>query len=446
MSGCEYNESNLLSFGYCHEYEIKYKIIIPNDIKRLLTGFITKYKIIGIGENYRGQLSVKARDINEVMLHKWTRLKQLESVTCNYNNIYINSYSLMVIDEYNKLYVCGSNQFTRLGVIYADNDNIHKGINITIIPTFKNIASNLKFILASQGLNNSQHTFVYSADNQLYASGVNGDGQFGNGKRSLRVHSATLEHVPRFWRFFEKIKQIHCAQMRTFFLMDSGNVYACGWNGANSVSPSNHNDCITVPQLIYDNIKAIALGVRFNILLTFEGKLIIFGGARLGDENSSEIITSFFEKKSVKIKEIQAGYIHALVLSEDNKCYSFGDNYLGQCGIGYRSNWNSIRPKPNEVMLPTVKNGEYVVQIACGQYHNLVLTNWNNVYSFGYNHVHQCLSGCQWKYEYVLNPYLLDKKSELGLDGNAFIERVMCINHESIIIINPNKTAKIHKT
>ena len=412
--------------------------MIPKDIKLLLSRFIIDYKVIGIGENYRGQLSITKgyqflEYFHDTMLNGWTSLGNLQKILFDVNKIYVNSYSLMVIDEYDQLHVSGSNQVNRLGIFNSDVDSM--------IPRLRKIISSTKWALGSQGLNNSQHTFVYSADNELYASGINGDGQFGNGKRSLRVHTATLSPIARFWKPKERITEIHCAQMRSLFLTNTGSVYACGWNGAHSVSPLSAEDYITLPEMIATNIKSIALGVRYNILLQNSGKLRIFGGTRLGDPENAEIITKYLEERGIRIKAVASGYIHALVLSEDNKCYSFGDNYLGQCGTGYRSSWNYVRPKPQRVLLPSLMSKENVIQIACGQYHNVILTNKNQCYSFGYNHCHQCLSGPN-SADYILSPHLMDKESELKISPSAFIERVICINHESLIIVNPNKFAR----
>lgn len=81
------------------------------------------------------------------------------------------------------------------------------------------------------------------------------------------------------------------------------------------------------------------------------------------------------EERPVKI---EAGGYHTLWVLNNGTSYSFGFNYFGQLGIGSKQ----ASHYPVEIFLP---GGQAVFDLAAGEYHSLVLTGDNRVYSFGRN-------------------------------------------------------------
>eukprot|EP01083_Nonionella_stella_P213280 769413_1 len=262
------NLSNtFLSFGYCRKSEKHLATHIPDAIKRLISDFIIKHEIIAIGQNSRGQLQCGDDDTPRE-LSKWTHLTHLEDFANHITNIHVNHNALILVDAFNKLYVSGCNKSNRLGITNHTSSDIW---------------------------------IVYTANDNLFASGIHGNqnGQFGNGQMAPHegVDGGVFIQIPRFWTPNERISKIHCAQMRSMFLTDKGNVYAAGHNVHNVCSPFHNNEHILVPELIYTNIRQIALGVRYNILLDYNDRLTIFGGTGLGDPTNAKIVTTFFKKK-----------------------------------------------------------------------------------------------------------------------------------------------------
>jgi alpha-tubulin suppressor-like RCC1 family protein len=105
----------------------------------------------------------------------------------------------------------------------------------------------------------------------------------------------------------------------------------------------------------------------------------------------------FFEQLSVSgIKKVACGKDHTLLLTTDGKVYACGRNDHGQLGLG---------SGVDEALYPTYVSQitNFVRDIACGDYHSLVLTDEFSLYAFGLNTDGQLGAG-DWDNRY--DPYL----------------------------------------
>ena len=93
--------------------------------------------------------------------------------------------------------------------------------------------------------------------------------------------------------------------------------------------------------------------------------------------------------KSIKISSISCGYNFYILLSSNGKVYSGGTNDHGELC----SNDNNTNPRltPEEIYEVTKLN-EKIIQISCGFKHAIILTNNNNVYGWGNNSYGQLFS------------------------------------------------------
>eukprot|EP00825_Cyclidium_porcatum_P040301 TRINITY_DN5072_c0_g1_i6.p1 TRINITY_DN5072_c0_g1~~TRINITY_DN5072_c0_g1_i6.p1 ORF type:complete len:391 (-),score=58.87 TRINITY_DN5072_c0_g1_i6:123-1295(-) len=79
-----------------------------------------------------------------------------------------------------------------------------------------------------------------------------------------------------------------------------------------------------------------------------------------------------------KILQISCGYYHSIILT-DVGIYSFGYNSYGQLGNGTTTDQNT----PTNITQQF--QGEKVKIISCGQFHSVVITEKNHLFTFGYN-------------------------------------------------------------
>jgi alpha-tubulin suppressor-like RCC1 family protein len=82
----------------------------------------------------------------------------------------------------------------------------------------------------------------------------------------------------------------------------------------------------------------------------------------------------------IDVIKITSGDYHNLILTKNNLLFSFGSNNFGQLGLS--NNINSFIPTNILINSPNI-----ITQISSGNYHNLILLNDGNVYSFGLNNV-----------------------------------------------------------
>ena len=130
--------------------------------------------------------------------------------------LYRNEDSTIAITNSHKLYVSGDNTDFK--------DRLRGTLDEPVLLELDGA------LLASAGVHNSHHTFVYSVGDKLFASGSNRDGQFGNGVVDKRETQSLLQ-VPRFWTAQERIIDIQCVYRHSVFLTDQQIAYQTG-NGS----------------------------------------------------------------------------------------------------------------------------------------------------------------------------------------------------------------------
>ena len=96
----------------------------------------------------------------------------------------------------------------------------------------------------------------------------------------------------------------------------------------------------------------------------------------------------FFVANDIRIKEIAAGYEHALALDMNGNVYSWGYNRYGQCGFDRNEDGDDSIYTPRQI--------EYfdkyeVSVIKCGEDHSYVGTKCKRNFMFGYNGDNECI-------------------------------------------------------
>ena len=93
-----------------------------------------------------------------------------------------------------------------------------------------------------------------------------------------------------------------------------------------------------------------------------------------------------YKLKNIIVKKIYSGWEYNIIITNNNEIYSFGNNNMFQCGIPFSKNYkqdNKIIENPLNVSL---YNGNIKgISVACGNEHTLILDENHNVYSFGNN-------------------------------------------------------------
>ena len=176
------------------------------------------------------------------------------------------------------------------------------------------------------------------------------------------------------------------------------------------------------------------------IMIDEYSRLIVCGGNRSGQcgiEGSKKIwiptINRYFNKNNIKIKDIETEYHQSICIDNNCNCYIFGE-----IDLGFNTNENYSNAIPNKLIFDNYDKNIKIINISCGYGHNMLLSDTNNVIGFGLNNFNQCSSIL--KDELITKPYIWNKNDELGIDGYCYVDRIIAMRKDTIVIINPFKT------
>ena len=93
-----------------------------------------------------------------------------------------------------------------------------------------------------------------------------------------------------------------------------------------------------------------------------------------------------YKLKNIIVKKIYSGWEYNIIISNTNELYSFGNNNMFQCGIPFSQEYqkdNKMVKNPQNIS--AIHGNIKGISAACGNEHTLILDENNNVYSFGNN-------------------------------------------------------------
>eukprot|EP01084_Bolivina_argentea_P299998 517178_1 len=440
--------SELLSSGYLRETEQEFNVYIADVIKsKIHWHFINiyiQYQLFAHGGNDMLQLGISSRNIDTFI-----EVKSIPETPFRLENIYCNSFNLSIINAHHDIYFCGGNY------------NYIKNHPMTIkhfikMDTEAEFEQNEVPILMSKGTFNQEHIFIYTSLNNIYFSGEKYDPA--TQERSVSILSNT-SNIPN-------IIDIHCGQHHTLFLTTNGNVYSWGhnWVGQCGISTDEKQKCyIEYPEMIEtQNIIKIMCSKETSFMINKSNQLISFGQLLVCGMSPNSIINTYkspnnkfnefqsyidtpiinkyFDENNIKICMISAGGSHAVCVDSEGNVYTFGYNYNGIIGNGicYIDNPNEedeneilFQYEPYKVQIPVP-----IVDIATGFDFNVLLTDTNELITFGYNAGNVCSVLCD--QEYISLPYLASKE-EFGIAKHSFIEKMFVATDSIVICIDPDK-------
>eukprot|EP01125_Pyxidicula_operculata_P019071 TRINITY_DN688_c0_g1_i2.p1 TRINITY_DN688_c0_g1~~TRINITY_DN688_c0_g1_i2.p1 ORF type:complete len:561 (+),score=101.06 TRINITY_DN688_c0_g1_i2:41-1723(+) len=202
---------------------------------------------------------------------------------------------------------------------------------------------------------------------------------------------------PRKIAFFRgnSVKKIASGALNNYALTDKGLVYTWGPVHPDEVEETNARGVpisyhtVTSPKLVdvaHLKINQIASGSLHVLLVTDDSKVYTFGEnsrSALGLldvqgelSDPTEIPNAFFEGE--KITQVFCGGNFSIALTKTGKLYCWGENKNGQLGLKD----TETRITPTRI---TFFDDKPVKTVGCGDYHTLVITETGDMYAFGNN-------------------------------------------------------------
>lgn len=225
--------------------------------------------------------------------------------------------------------------------------------------------------------------FGVDAEGTIWAWGDNRVGQIGYERRSFIGEPVTGAQGLDG----RELLDIQCGNENALFLMQSGEVYACGSNSHAQLGMEDGSSNSNVPRKIegLKNIVQIDAGFGQGMALDSDGHVWGWGKNSTGQVgNGSRATVTMPEQLPLEgIVQIGCGGKYSMALDKDGVIWTWGENDYGQLGYKTRTGWCVT---PTAVAIEGFKP----VQIAAGGDTAYALDTEGHVWAWGRNELYQC--------------------------------------------------------
>jgi alpha-tubulin suppressor-like RCC1 family protein len=220
-----------------------------------------------------------------------------------------------------------------------------------------------------------------SDGSEVYTWGQGVLGQLGHGDEKTQRQPRL---VVAFLGF--NVKQVSCGNQHTAVLMETGELFTFGRGNFGQLGQgASVTANVSVPALISalqgKFIKQVACGWHHTAALLDNGQLFTWGSGEYGRLGHGDEIRQASPKlvdtlNGKPVASVAAGGFHTAAIVEGGNLYTWGGGYFGQLGHGDETD----RKTPK-----VVKGVQQCVahQVACGTHHTLMLTEEQQVWTWG---------------------------------------------------------------
>ncbi|CAH0605431.1 unnamed protein product [Chrysodeixis includens] len=191
------------------------------------------------------------------------------------------------------------------------------------------------------------------------------------------------------WRESNHLKSVAAGEFHSLYLTNSGHLYSCGNNDVGQLGRNTDHKEGKIPALVDTfkdcTISSVDCGMQHSVALDEWGQLFSWGSDSMGQLGSNLGTHAQDKPKFVKglatknVIQVACGAYHSIALTNNGDLYSWGANSYGQCGLGTMSNKEMI-PQPITSLL-----GVPIALIACGSHHTFALSKSGAVFGWGKN-------------------------------------------------------------
>jgi alpha-tubulin suppressor-like RCC1 family protein len=353
-------------------------------------------KVISSGANYFGQLGnnlfVKSCKIPVYMKNPDNPINDLTGVVAISCGIL---HTTILLND-GKIVSCGDNSNGQFGI----NSILQSSISVYM----KDPNNPVNDLTGATSIKcGYSHTAVILGGDKVISCGANWGGQLGN-------NSTTNSSIPVYMKnpnnsnYLSGAVAISCGNSHTTILLNDSRVVSCGANWAGQLGNNSINTSIPVymknPNNSNDLSGAIAIscGVSHSVILLNDGRVVSCGENYNGQLGNNSLVGNSWIPVYMKDPDIptnnltsaiaiSCGGIHSAILVRGGKVISCGLNNFGQLGNNSTTN-SKILVYMKDPDNPT-NDLTGAVAISCGIHHTVVLLSTGKVISCGLNNVGQ---------------------------------------------------------
>ncbi|NCB01671.1 MAG: hypothetical protein EOM67_05835 [Spirochaetia bacterium] len=237
----------------------------------------------------------------------------------------------------------------------------------------------------------SSFSYILKNDGSLWVTGLNGAGQLGDGTTASRSSTHKI---------MDDVKAISVSrQNHAMILKENGNLYGVGDKSQGKLGLEDTIISTPTPILVKSGIASVSCGYYHTMAIDTNGVLWAAGSNGISGilGNGSEEASYEFIQIDTDVSAVSAGERHTLYVKEGN-LYAMGDSTSGKLGRPYSSS-NTYDRTPQQV-----SGISDVRSVSAGMNHSLVITNSNELYSFGRQENGQLLNSVDSDTEIISTP------------------------------------------
>jgi alpha-tubulin suppressor-like RCC1 family protein len=205
-------------------------------------------------------------------------------------------------------------------------------------------------------------TIVLMTDGTIYGTGLNSNGQLGDGTTNDRFILTAMTNTTG-----KTPKSVFCGHSFTIVVMTDNTIYATGNNSYGQYGNGNNNNSLSLIATTNNTGKIpsiIRCGNSYTMVIMTDGSIFgtglnSNGQLGIGNNNNQNTLTSITNNSGKVPKSIYCGNSHTIVLMTDGSIYSFGLNVSGQLGLSNNNNQNTLQIVSGTYSLIPDQNNSY---------------------------------------------------------------------------------------
>ncbi|XP_051823686.1 probable E3 ubiquitin-protein ligase HERC6 [Antechinus flavipes] len=186
----------------------------------------------------------------------------------------------------------------------------------------------------------------------------------------------------------QQIVQAACGERHSLLLLADGTVWSCGNNNYGQLGRNNLRKSkkpAPIQALETQVVVFVSCGKEHSLAICKTGRIYSWGSGSRGQLGIKEFKDQCSIPKNIealsreKIIQVSCGHYHSIALTQDSKVFSWGDNDYGQLGLG--------KNFPSQASPQRVKSldGIPLAQVAAGGSHSFALSLSGTSYGWGRN-------------------------------------------------------------